>query len=429
MMHRVVISGAGLLTCLGGDLEHQWHRLVSGETGIKQVDESGYPELRFLALVNESLLALPPRDRKVLKLLVRSSLLGLLAAERAIADANIGTDTIPTDRKGIYIGSGERDASIIESFHPVLMHSRAADQTLDYLKMGSEGLRYIHPNYLLSALPNSSLCQITIRHHIRGTSCTLVEDSPAGSQAVGKAFRAIRAGRADIALCGGTAGPIDASSRNTLRALGVLSACAEGPASFRPFDERHDGYIPGEGAAFLVLEDLEHARARRAHIYAEIVGFGLGTDITTPGRPDPGGAGVENAIRNALRDAQMMPETIEHITGYGSATSESDCSELNGLQRVFGSCSHELSLTAVKPVTGYMGAASDVAEVFFTACMLSSGIIPPTANYGLSDQTVDRVPLILSDMQIRACAYAISLDRNSLGCQISALALRRWDDV
>lgn len=429
MMRRVVISGAGLLTCLGSDLEQQWHRLVSGETGIQQVDESGYPELRFLALVNDSSLALQPRDRKMLKLLVRSSLLGLLAAERALADAGIDMDAPATDRKGIYIGSGERDASIIESFHPVLMHSRAPDQTLDYLLMGSEGLRYIHPNYLLSALPNSALCQITIRHHIRGTSCTLVEDSPAGSQAVGRAFRAIRAGRADVVLCGGTAAPVDASSRNTLRALGVLSACAEGPASFRPYDGRRDGYILGEGAAFLVLEDLEHARARGAHIYAEIVGSGSGTDISTPGRPDPGGAGVASAIRNALQDAHVLPEAIEHITGYGCATRESDCSELSGLQQVFGSCSHKLSLTAVKPVTGYMGAASDVAEVFFTACVLSHGIIPPTASSRSSDQMADGLPQILSDMQSRPCTYAISLDRNSLGCQVAALVLRRWDDV
>lgn len=429
MTRRVVMTGTGLVTCLGIEPDEHWRRVVRGETGIQQVDTEGYPELRYLAVVSDASLALPPRDRKALKLLVRSSLMGFIAAERAIADAGIALEHVPTDRKGIYLGSGERDTSLVEAFHPVLARSRTAAGTVDYQLMGSDGLRFINPNYLLSSLPNGSLCQITIRHGIRGTSSTLVEDSPAGIQALGRAFRAIRAGRAEVMLCGSTESLADAPSRNTLRALGVLSGCAEGAASFRPFDTNRDGYIPGEGAAFLVFEELEHARERGAHIYAEVIGAASAMDVATRGRPSPEGEGVAYAIHGALRDASLAPEAIGHVTAHGGATRDGDLSELNGLRAVFNGHIKRLSVTATKPIVGCMGPAGDVADVYFTARALHEGLIPPTAHTQCLDTAADEVPVVVGAARAQPCTYAMSLSRNNLGCQVGALVLKRWDDA
>jgi 3-oxoacyl-[acyl-carrier-protein] synthase II len=419
LKRRVVITGLGMVTCLGADPEDQWRRLLAGESGIRSLDKQGSPAFRHFAPVDYAAVELPSGDRKALKILTRPALLAVLTAERAIADA--GGQAAASQRTGIYLGSGERDSDSLETLYPLMQHGRAADGSLDVRIMAAEGLRFLNPNCLLSWLPNSSLCQVTIRHGIRGANATLCEDSPSGMDAIGTAFRTIRAGRADVIVCGGMECLADPIIRNSLDVLGQLSACESGSASFRPFDEARDGYIPGEGAAFVVLEELAHARQRGARIDAEIVGFGSGTDVT----PAPAGGGVRRAVTRALQDAGAAPDAVEVIVAHGSATTAGDAAELAGLRQALGAHVERVPVCAVKPATGYIGSAGDVVQALIATWALRDGRLPPILNLANPDPSGAGFRFVRRSASSADVTCALTVSRASTGGQASALLLRQ----
>jgi 3-oxoacyl-[acyl-carrier-protein] synthase II len=423
MTYRVAITGIGMVTSLGADPAGQWRRLLAGDSGIAAVTRQGSPAFRYFAPVEDSVMSLPPGNRKVLRLLARPSILGLRAAEQALADSG-GSESARSERMGIYVGSGEKDPAFFQTIYPLIEHGRATDGSLDVRRMAEEGLRFLNPSCLLSWLPNSSLCQVTIRHGIRGANATLSEDSPSGMDAIGAAFRSVRAGRADMIVCGGTECLIDPVIRNSHDMLGLLSSCHSGQASFRPFDERRDGYIAGEGAAFVILEELTRAQLRGGRIYAEIMGFGSGTDTT----PVPCGGGLRRAVTRALDDGGVRPGGIDMIVAHGAGTTAGDAAELTGLRQALGAHAERIPVCAVKPTTGYIGAAGDIVQALVATWALRDGLLPPILNLVHPDPAGARFQFVRESAASAAVSRALAVSQACVGGQASALLLQRPPD-
>lgn len=424
MSRQVVITGIGMVTSLGAG-PATWRDVLAGRSGIKVVDERPvHPAFRHFGAVDDTLLEPACGDRKALRLLSRPSVLGLLAAGQAIADAGSPPPDAEGDRTAIYVGSAEKDAAFLQTVSPLLLHGRAADGSLDVDLMAEPGLRYLNPSVLLSWLPNSSLCQVTIRHGIRGANACLTEDSPAGLDAVGSAFRAIRGGRADLAVCGGTECLADPVIRNSLLRLGLLSGGADGigTSAYRPFDQAADGYIPGEGAAFAVIEPRS-AVAGDHRVYGEILGFGSATDV----RPAPPGDGVRRAIGRALADARLTAGDVDLVIAHGAGIAAGDIAELTGLRQALGCHVDRVPVTAVRQATGYIGAAGDVLQVLVAALVMRHGQIPPILGLTRPVSVGDGIRFVTGRAVQERARCALAVCRASVGGQASALIVRGED--
>lgn len=409
---RVAVVGAGVLSCMGADYRDQWRRILDGETGLRHVGTGGYPEMQWFGTADTDDLAV--KDRRRLRRLGRASFLGVLAADLAVADAGAVFTAVPPDRRGIYVGSSEQDMDHAERFHPVLGRGRAPDGSLDLNRTARDGLRRITPDFLLSGLPNGALCQVTIRHAIHGTSSTFVESAGMGLAAVGRAFRSVRNGRADVAVCGGTHSSDHPFARLGLRAVGQLSPSG----ILRPFDVRRDGYVASEGAAFLVLADLDLAVRHGARVLAEVAGYGAASGTTTWRGPDDG-RGTRSAVAGALADAAVDPGDVGWAYAHGDGTVEGDRTELSGLSAVLDGT----PVTGTKASTGHMGPATDVAEAAFAALGLDEGVIPPTLNH---KTTLDGPAEVVAHRPRNSGArYALTTSRNSYGPETVALLLKK----
>lgn len=424
MRRRVAVVGAGILSCLGTDYRRQWQRILAAQTGLRRRDGESPPELGYFGAVDDTEHAVAPADRKHLKRLTRASRLGVFAADLAVADAGPVFRAAAAPRRGIYVGSNENEdeQNYLERFAPVLASARRHDGSLDYARLGYAALHRAKPDFLLSGLPNAALCQITIRHEICGANSTLVDGSAMGLCAVGRAFRAVRDGRVDVAVCGGTDAGADEFARLALHEFGLTSACADGVRSVRPYDQRRDGYICAEGAAALVLADIELARANDAHILAEVVGFGAATDRGRPLAPDPDGSGVRGAITRAVADADIDPGQVGYVYGHGDATADGDRSELHGLAQTLAR-DRRLRLTGTKAATGHMGPATDVAEAVFACLSVHDGVVPPTLNLGQLDSAAHEIDVVSDRPCALGARYVLTLSRNVDGPEVAALVL------
>ncbi|WP_084654144.1 beta-ketoacyl-[acyl-carrier-protein] synthase family protein [Nocardia altamirensis] len=423
MRRRVAVVGAGVLSCLGSDYRRQWQRILAAETGLRRRDDDSAPELGYFGAVDDAEHPIAATDRKHLKRLTRASRLGVFAADLAVADAGPVFRAAAAPRRGIYIGSNENEdeKNYLERFAPVLATARRSDGTLDYLQLGQAALRRAKPDFLLSGLPNAALCQITIRHEICGANSTLVDGSAMGLCAVGRAFRAVRDGRVDVAVCGGTDAGADEFARLALHEFGLTSACRDGVRSVRPYDLHRDGYVCAEGAAALVLADLDLARANDANVLAEIVGFGAATDRGRPLAPDPEGSGVRDAIARAIADADVDPRQVGYVYGHGDATADGDRSELRGIAETLAR-QRRTRLTGTKAATGHMGPATDVAESAFACLSIRDGVVPPTLNLGVPDNCAREVEIVDRPSALDA-PYLLTLSRNVDGPEVAALVI------
>lgn len=424
MNRRVAVVGAGVLSCLGTDYRAQWQRILAAETGLRRRDGEHPPELGYFGPVDDASHPVAPADRKHLKRLTRPSRLGVFAADLAVADAGPAFQAAARARRGIYVGSNENEdeKDYLVRFTPVLATSRRGDGSIDYTRLGHEALRRARPDFLLSGLPNAALCQITIRHEICGPNSTLVDAAGMGLCAVGRAFRAVRAGRADIALCGGTDSGADEFAQLALRQFGLGSACADGIESLRPYDRRRDGYICAEGSAALVLADWELARANDATIIAEVVGFGAATDGGGLLGPDPAGSGVHSALTRAMDDARIDPDDVGYVYGHGDATIVGDNSEIRGITTGLAR-PRPVPVTGTKAATGYLGPATDVAEVVFACLSVQQSVIPPTLNHTELDSDAAHIEIVTNRPRVLDAPYVITVSRNGDGPEVAALAL------
>jgi 3-oxoacyl-[acyl-carrier-protein] synthase II len=405
---QVVITGMGLVTPLGASVAENLENLRAQKTGISaQGEGAGLPEsLRYAGSVGE----LPPTDdfkRKLLsqmKFLNRGALLGFHSAREAVTSAGINLDDIPPGRRALYIASG--DFNNIDHrflYQAVKDASGGRWRDIDWEKLNTSTLNKVPPFFLLESIANNLFSFLSAFYEFMGPNTSIASLSPCGSHAVELAARGIAQGRADTALAVGCGSWITEIPLYELEGIGVLSSCRQGAASFRPLDSRRDGFIPGEGGAALLLEAEESAVARGATIAGRLRGFGNciehsgGRSFTTPARV------AVRSIAGALKDSGIDASDLGFIVAHGSATQRGDRSELGSIADIFDKARARVPLCGLKPYTGHMGAASDVAEIIFGVDALAKKTVPATLNFTSAESD-------FKDMMISASPQPCSRD-------------------
>jgi 3-oxoacyl-[acyl-carrier-protein] synthase II len=373
-VRRVAITGLGAITPLGLDAPSTWAAAKAGRSGvgfIETFDADGFP-VRIAAEVkgfDPATVASPKEARK----LDRNVLLALGAAREAWADA--GIEGVDRDRAGILVGSAIGGLPGIAEQHRVLLE-RGADR--------------VSPFFIPSVLVDSASGQLAISLGLRGPNYAPVSACATGSHAVGEAAELVRRGDADVVLAGGTESCIHPLILAGFCAMRGLVAEEEDPTlASRPFDATRAGFVMGEGACILVLEDLEAARARGARVYAEVLSYGASNDAHHMAQPEPEAVGVAVMMRAAIRRAGVEPERVGYVNAHGTSTPLGDAAETRALKLVFGEHAYRLAVSSTKSVTGHMFGAAGAVEAMFCALALHEQVLPPTINYRNPDPECD----------------------------------------
>jgi 3-oxoacyl-[acyl-carrier-protein] synthase II len=372
-MRRVVITGLGVVSPIGMGIDAFWTALTEGRSGIRRItrfDPSPFASQIAGEVPDFDPLAhLPRRD------VVRTDRFiqyALIAATQAIGDAKLRIEG-QNERVGVSIGTGMGGAPWLVGMHDTLLR---------------EGAGAMSPYMLPGLLPNMAAGWVSMRAGARGPIAAASTACAAGSQAIGDAFRAIQRGEADAMLAGGTDALIHPVVVGAFGALRALSTANADPSSAsRPFDRDRDGFVLAEGAGILVLEEREAARARGAHVYAELVGYGLTADGHHPTAPSV--EGPARAIALALSDARLSPDDIDYINAHGTSTPQNDVNETRAIKRVFGEHAYRLAVSSTKSMTGHLIGAAGAIEAIATILAIERGVVPPTINYRTPDPDCD----------------------------------------
>jgi 3-oxoacyl-[acyl-carrier-protein] synthase II len=373
-LRRVFVTGLGAITPLGNDVPATWRAAVAGESGIdfiRSFDASGFP-VRIAAEVKEfdAGTVAPPKEARRLD---RNVLLALGAAKEAVADA--GLNGFDPARVGVVLGSA------IGGFLGIMEQGEV---------LRERGPDRVSPHFLPNVLVDSASGQLAISLGLRGPNYAVVSACATGSHAIGEGAELIRRGDADAVLAGGTEAcmhPLILAGFCAMR--GLAAEDEHPPRASRPFDATRAGFVIGEGACVLVLEELEAARARGAPIYAEVVGYGASNDAYHMAAPDPEFVGVSEMMRAALHRAQLQPADVDYINAHGTSTPLGDLAETKAIKDVFGDHAYELAVSSTKSVMGHTFGAAGAIEAMMCVLAIRDGVIPPTANYEVPDPECD----------------------------------------
>jgi 3-oxoacyl-[acyl-carrier-protein] synthase II len=409
---RVVITGMGAITPLGLDVETTWQGLISGRSGVgwlTMADTTNYPT-KVAAEVRDWQ---PERfiDRREARRMARFTQFAVAAASQAITDAGLDLDTLDRERIGVYLGNGNGGYPNIDE----------AVRTL----LARGGMR-VDPLLMPKALPNMAAAQISLQFGLKGYNGTMITACAASTQAVGEAVEVIRRGDADIILSGGSEAGIGELGLAAFCVMRAMSSRAEQPEkASRPFDKNRDGFVPGEGAAVFVLEDLDHALARGARILCEITGYAATADAYHIVAPPPDGEGAARAMSLALAKAGRAPAEVSYINAHGTSTPMNDVAETMAIKRVFGEYAYRVPISATKSMVGHAFGASGALELIACVKTIETGWIHPTINYETPDPEcdLDYVPNVARQADVRVVL------KNSFGFggQNACLVLERFD--
>ncbi|MBI4880797.1 MAG: beta-ketoacyl-ACP synthase II [Planctomycetes bacterium] len=395
---RVVVSGLGALSSLGIGMEKTWDGLVQGRSGIAPVqrfDASDYPT-RFAGECRDYREEdhFPKVEGKKLDLFTQYA---LVAADEALKDSGLQLDRCDPERIGCVAGSGIGGIHELEEMHSVLLE---------------RGPKRISPHFIPKLMVNAMSGQISIKYGLRGTNFVCGSACASAGHAIGMAFRSLQYGEADVILSGGAETAITPLGLAGFCALKALSRRNDNPqGASRPFDAERDGFVMGDGAAIVVLEELEHARRRGAKIYAEVLGFGSTADAFHITAPQEDGVGPARAMALALKDAELAPEQVDYTNAHGPSTPYNDAVETTAIKKVFGDHARRLAVSSTKSMVGHLLGASAALEFAALAMTVRHNVVHPTLNLEHPDPAcdLDYVPGSARDVNVR---YAIS---NSLG--------------
>jgi 3-oxoacyl-[acyl-carrier-protein] synthase II len=376
MKRRVVVTGLGLITPLGTGIQKTWEGICKGASGIDRIttfDTSEFP-VQIAGEVKD-FNAEDFIERKEIKKMDVFIQYALSAGSMAIEDAGLKITEENADRVGVIVGAGIGGIQTIERYHSVLLEN---------------GQRRISPFFIPMLITNLAAGQISMRFGARGPNSCVTTACAAGTHAIGDSFKIIQRGDADAMIAGGSESAITPLTIAGFANMKALSSRNDSPQkASRPFDVERDGFVIAEGAGIIVLEELEVALARRAKIYAEVIGYGMTADAYHMTAPDPEGRGVVNCMRVALRDAGIAPEAVNYINAHGTSTPYNDKHETSAIKHVFGEHVHQLAVSSTKSMTGHLLGAAGGVEAAFCALALSEGIVPPTINYEHPDRECD----------------------------------------
>jgi 3-oxoacyl-[acyl-carrier-protein] synthase II len=383
---RVVITGLGLVSPIGIGPEAFWASLAEGRGGVDHIRTFAVGDLpsdiggEVLDFDTEAYAIARHRKalKKSLKYMARDIQLAVAAAQMAVADAGLSDGGVDPTRIGVDLGAG-LISSELDELAPAIHTAFGNNGQFDYQTWGREAIPLIPPIWLLKYLPNMLACHISILINCQGPSNTITQAEAASNVAIGEAARIIARGKADVMISGGADSKIHPLSLVRMSLLDQTTRWQGEPKrACRPFDRARDGWVPGEGAGILILEEREHALARRARVYGEILGYGSGCDANPKGGLDPEGTGTEIALRSALRDAGLELDQIGHVNAHGAATVTSDLAEARALGRIFGP--RRVPVTALKGFMGNLVSGCGAVELIGSLLGVNRGAIPPTLN-------------------------------------------------
>ena len=376
-LKRVVITGMGALTPLGNNIQDYWNGLINGVPGadmITQFDASkfrtkfacevkGFEPTQFL-------------DRKEARKIDRFTQFALVVSDQAMTDAGLNKDNINPDRIGVVFGSGI--GGLITFQHEVIEFAKG------------DGTPRFNPFFIPKMILDIAAGQISMRHNLRGPNFAVVSACASSTNAIMDAFNLIRLGKADIILSGGSEAVISEAGVGGFNAMKAMSERNDDPkTASRPYDKDRDGFVMGEASGIVVLEELEHARARGARIYCEVAGCGATADAYHITAPHPEGLGARNVMLSALDDAGMKPEEIDYINTHGTSTPIGDGAEVKAITAVFGKHAYDLNISATKSMTGHCLGAAGVIEAIASIKAVMHDMVPPTINHFTDDPELD----------------------------------------
>lgn len=417
-LRRVVITGLGALTPLGNSAPDTWRAMINGVSGIAPI--TAFDATHFKTRFAGEVKGFDPEeviDHKEARKMDRYAQFSVCVAREALLDSGLDLDQEDRSRVGVIWGSGFGG---LQSMEEELYNFAEGD-----------GIPRFNPFMIPKAIPSIAAGQISIRFGLGGPSFSVSTACSSSSHAVASAFDQIRLGHAEVLLTGGADADITQAGVGGFNSLHALSTNNDSPSTAsRPFSKSRDGFVLGEGAACLIMEEYEHAKARGAKIYAEIIGEGMTSDAYHMTAPDPEGKGAERVMRQALKDAGMEPQQIDYINTHGTSTPLGDITEIKAIQRVFGEHVYEMNLNSTKSMTGHLIGATGAVEAMACVMALKDGIIPPTINHDPDDidENIDyRINFTFDKAQKRDIKYALS-NTFGFGGHNACLIFKKWEE-
>lgn len=396
LKRRVVVTGLGAVTPLGLDVNSSWKAVLEGKSGVDYIthfDATNYP-VRIAAEVK----GFDPTayiEQKEIKKMDRFIHFAIAATQMALEDSQLTINQENSHKIGIVVGSGMGGLPAIEYYHRVLIE---------------KGWKRISPFFIPMVIVNLASGQISMKYGIKGPNLAVTTACATGNHSIGEAFRIIQYGDADVMIAGGAEAvitPMAVAGFSIMRALSTRND--EPQKASRPFDADRDGFVIGEGAGIIILEELQHALRRGAKIYAELVGYGMSSDAYHMTAPSPEGEGGARCMKMALNDAQVSPEEVDYINAHGTSTKQGDELETQAIKTVFGEHAYRLCVSSTKSMTGHLLGAAGGVEAIFTILSIYYDVVPPTINLDNPDPEcdLDYVPYKMRKREIK-CAMTNS---------------------
>ena len=410
---RVVITGIGAITPVGHTAGETWAAIRNGVCGIAPITAYDTAEQKVkLAAEVKDFHVEDWIDKREAKRMERFTQFAVIAAREALADSRLDTAQVELDRCGVSISSGIGSLAGTEAEHE---------------RGTARGFDKVSPFYIPSCICNMAAGQVAIDVGFRGQCTCPVTACAGGTYAVGDAFHYIRDGYAEVMLCGGTEASVIPLAVGGFTSMKALSTTEDPARASIPFDAERSGFVMGEGAGVLMLEELEHARARNTKIYAEIVGYGATCDAYHITAPRPDGSGGAKAMAAALKDGGAAPEDVGYINAHGTSTHLNDAGETAAIKAVFGEHARQLAVSSTKSMTGHMLGAAGAVEAIFSALALRDSFLPPTIHYAVPDPECD-LDCVPNEGRAASIRYALS---NSLGFggHNGSLLLKKWEET
>jgi 3-oxoacyl-[acyl-carrier-protein] synthase II len=396
-LKRVVVTGLGALTPIGNNVSEYWEALVAGKSGCANI--TYFDTEKFKTKFACELKNFNPLDhfnRKEARKLDRFAQYALVSSDEAIADANFNLDQLDKFRVGVIWGAG---IGGLETFQNEMTNFSEGDGTPRF-----------NPFFIPKMIADIAPGNISIKHGFMGPNYTTVSACASSANAMIDALNYIRLGHCDVIVTGGSEAAVTIAGMGGFNAMHALSTRNESPeTASRPFDASRDGFVLGEGAGALILEEYEHAKKRGAKIYAEVIGGGMSSDAYHMTAPHPDGIGVERVMLNCLKDAGITPDKVDAINTHGTSTPLGDTAELKAISKVFGKHTEKININSTKSMTGHLLGAAGAIEAISSILSINNNIIPPTINHAVIDENINpSLNLTLNKAQKREVKIAMS---------------------